>query len=269
MKTITLCADDYAFSPSISEAIIYLIKKNRLNSTGCMVNTIYWKNHAVALKPFLNRIDIGLHFALTDVQPAIISLYQHPKIIKQAYFRKLKQGEIERELQSQIETFEKVMGRLPNFIDGHQHIHQLPVIRDALLSVYEKIFPDKNCCIRIPISKPRTVKSSVITLTGALTLKKQLIERGIPHNSSFSGVYNFSNKKNYPDYFRQFLKNIGPYGIIMCHPGLVEKNDGIASAREQEFNYFNSQQFLEDCKTHGIDINPLRKSHHRNIYRLT
>jgi len=254
MKMITLCADDYAFLPSISEAIIHLIKDHRLNATSCMVNTSYWKDHAIALKPFLNKIDIGLHFALTDVQPATMPIDQHPNIIKHAYFRKLKQSEIERELQSQIETFEKVLGRLPNFIDGHQHIHQLPIIRNALLSVYKKIFPDRSCYIRVPLSKPRTVKSTIITLTGASTLKKQLIEHNIPHNSSFSGVYNFSNTKNYPDRFCQFLKNIESGGIIMCHPGLADKKEGIAAARKQEFDYFNSQQFLEDCNTYAIDI---------------
>ena len=254
LKSIILCADDYSFSPGISEAIITLLNNHRLNATSCMVNTEYWHQQASALKPFSNKIHIGLHFTLTDIQPAITPLYTLSSIISKAYLRSIDQTDLENELLHQIERFEKALGQLPHFIDGHQHIHQLPIIRNALLSVYEKVFPKKTSYIRVPISKPRTIKSSVITLTGALALKKQLIERNIPYNNSFSGVYNFSTKKSYADYFRQFIKDIESNGIIMCHPSISAQKDRIATARHQEFCYFNSQQFLDDCKKYSVRV---------------
>jgi len=153
------------------------------------------------------------------------------------------------------------MGILPHFIDGHQHIHQLPIIRDALLAVYESVFSKHSCYIRVPIMKPPTLKSSIITFTGGLTLRKALMHRNIPHNTSFSGVYNFSKAKNYRRYFCRFLKNIQSGGLIMCHPGLPQKenNDRIDNAREYEFNYLNSDLFLEDCKTYSISVHSSSK----------
>jgi len=255
-KKIILCADDYAFSPPISKAIITLLASNRLSATSCMVNSPYWDEHAAWLEAFQNKADLGLHFTLTDVDPATGPRYQHPNIIKKAYLKKLKQTDIEKELVLQIEKFEKSMGRLPDFIDGHQHIHQLPIIRDALLNVYEKVFPNRDCYIRVPISKPRTLKASLITVTGATQLKKQLIKRKIPHNPSFSGVYHFSKSVNYKNHFQCFLKNIQSGGVIMCHPSLTtdEDSDSISIARQKEFRYFNSQQFLEDCNASSINI---------------
>lgn len=256
MKNIILCADDYGFSPNISKAIITLIANNRLNATSCMVNSSHWKEHAEWLRVYKDKIDIGLHFALTDITPATMTLQHHPDIIKKAYFRKLKQSEIENELESQITKFKDAMGQLPNFIDGHQHIHQLPIIRNALLKVYEKHFPNQNCYIRIPISSPTSFKSLVIKHTGASKLKKHLKQRDIPYNKSFSGVYNFSNKDHYEKHFRRFLQHIDTDGIIMCHPGLSDSNakDSIAAERQQEFLYLNSKRFLEDCNHYSIRL---------------
>ena len=43
-----------------------------------------------------------------------------------------------------ISTLIDHLGFAPDFIDGHQHIQQLPIIRDAILDVYLKFFPKKN-----------------------------------------------------------------------------------------------------------------------------
>jgi len=201
---------------------------------------------------------MGLHFALTDTKPEMIKTSQHPHIIQQAYCNQLRQSDIENELTRQIEKFERATGILPHFIDGHQHIHQLPTVRNALLSVYDRIFPDQSCYIRVPIMKPWSLKSTIIAFTGGFQLRKRLTKKNIPHNTSFSGVYNFKNAQQYPHYFRQFLQHIQTDGLIMCHPSLPENspqhNDRIAVARAYEFNYFNSPEFLKDCESQSVII---------------
>lgn len=253
MKYITLCADDFSFSPGISEGIIHLIHRDRINATSCMVNTAYWNQHANALKPLVHKTQVGLHFTLTDIAPAAMPCYPLIDLIKKAYLRKLNQNTLEKEWHLQIEKFEKAMGKLPDFIDGHQHIHQLPMIRKALISVYKNIFPEKDCLIRIPIMKPITIKSSIIAATGSIALRKELIKEAIPFNTSFSGIYSFSKVKYYPRYCRKFLNDIEDEGLIMCHPGITKnKEDTIAFARQKEFDYFNSETFLKDCQKYSI-----------------
>ncbi len=256
IKKIILCADDYSYSPGISEAIITLIQRKRLNATSCMVNTKYWLQEASALKPFINQIDIGLHFTLTDVFPISMPKHQLLNIIKKAYCRQLNQKAIEIELTLQIKKFYSGLGKLPDFIDGHQHIHQLPIIRDALIAIYNTYFPKPKCYIRVPIMSPATLKSYIIQLMGSTALKNTLKHNSIPYNTSFSGIYSFSKAKWYPYYFRHFLSFIQPYGLIMCHPGLKKKEnrDSIISAREHEFHYLNSKIFLHDCQVHQISL---------------
>ena len=43
MNQIIMSADDYAYSASIDEAIIKLIKNDRLSATSCMVLSPRWK----------------------------------------------------------------------------------------------------------------------------------------------------------------------------------------------------------------------------------
>mgnify|MGYP000073246266 CR=1 FL=1 len=44
-----------------------------------------------------------------------------------------------REWDAQWARFCEALGRAPRFVDGHQHVHQFPVIRDALLQEMDGI----------------------------------------------------------------------------------------------------------------------------------
>ncbi|MFX7329301.1 ChbG/HpnK family deacetylase, partial [Acinetobacter baumannii] len=39
------------------------------------------------------------------------------------------------EIATQCALFEDATGRAPDYVDGHQHVHQLPQIREALVEV--------------------------------------------------------------------------------------------------------------------------------------
>src|SRR5205085_3946565 len=110
-KRIVLCADDYGQAPAISEGIINLLQNNRLSATSCMVNTIYWEDHAKWLAPFRQQKDIGLHFNLTEGKPlsreykkiqgdTFQPLY---KVMMLAFMRSLSQPAIEAELHAQLD----------------------------------------------------------------------------------------------------------------------------------------------------------------------
>ena len=141
MKRIILCADDYGQNEPISQAIIALLKKNRLSATSCMTTSASWSLHASWLSDFRDAADIGLHFNLTIGKPLSQALLNShgfmslPKLIIYSYSGILNRAAITEELHSQLDHFEKALGCLPDFVDGHQHIHQLPMIRDVLLNV--------------------------------------------------------------------------------------------------------------------------------------
>ncbi len=265
MKHIILCADDYGQNTSISQAIIELLEKKRLSATSCMVTSSDWIAHAKWLQPFQNQADIGLHFNLTEGKPLssayklaygteFMSLLQ---LLKKAYLSKLDVTAIEAECHAQLDRFEEGMGCLPDFMDGHQHIHQFPMIRDAFLTVYEQRLRQKNSYVRcvyddwalLRIFEPAYIKKLIIQLCGASVLKKQLSQRSIPYNASFSGIYQFAQASKYGQLFPRFLQQMHNNGVIMCHPGLPgqQDRDPIALSRPHEYRYFLSEQFLKDC----------------------
>lgn len=250
IKKIILCADDYGQNDAISDAIIKLIAKQRLSATSCMATSICWSENAKKLLPFLDRVDVGLHFNLTDKTPLF-------KLIVSAYLRQLNQQVIEQEFNRQLDNFVAVMGRLPDFIDGHQHVHQLPIIRDAILNVYDQRLRQNNVYVRcVKLKNNCAFKKLIIGLLGSGALKKKLQQFSIPYNHSFSGIYAFSNAINYAKTFPGFLKEVDDGGLIMCHPGL-ESNDAkdeIAYGRKFEYEYLMSDKFLEDCEFAKVKI---------------
>lgn len=269
-KSIVLCADDYGQAPAISQGIITLIQHGRLSATSCMVNSPFWPEHAKWLLPYRGQVDIGLHFNLTEgkalSQPFIKtysqSLWPLSTILRKALFRTLDQAVIEAECRAQIKHFEEVLGFLPRFIDGHQHVHQFPVVRNALIRVYEDYLRSQHTYVRLtnekikPIDFIKDFKKIIIHSTGTNGLKRLLQSHDIPHNQTFAGIYSFNDAARYDELFPQFLQAIDDKGLIMCHPGLqaTTPGDAIAKARYAEYRYFFSGKFLEDCVDHGIMI---------------
>lgn len=273
MKKIILCADDYGLNPAVSAGIIDLVAKRKLSATSCMTNSPHWAVAASALKPFARQIDIGLHFNLTEGRPlAPLTLCSGkdelptlPRLLSKAFLHTLKLDEIIAELNRQINNFEANMQQLPDYIDGHQHIHQFPIIRTAIIHVCQQRFKGLPYYIRwasgLPFKAKNVAKCKrmVIYLTGGYSFKNLLQQHHIPHNQSFGGIYDFADSKQYAKLFSNFLKNIQPNGLIMCHPGLVNNDsDSIAKSRYDEYQYFNSEAFSQVCNAQQIQLTRFR-----------
>ena len=80
MKRVILCADDFGISPGVNQGIIRLAEKERISATSAMVVYDEWPSNAKILREFKNRIDIGLHFVLTESRP-LSPLNEIPSLI--------------------------------------------------------------------------------------------------------------------------------------------------------------------------------------------
>lgn len=271
MKYIILCADDYGLNASISQGILDLLQQQRLTAVSCMSTAPSWQQYAPLLKPFENKVDLGLHLNFTEGKP-LADLYLKrygetffslSQLLIRASLGQLDPEAIEQECELQLTHFVQTLGFLPNFIDGHQHIHQLPVIREALLRIYAKYFPDKKVYLRSVLHSGTAVsisgkfKQLILRLCGAQAFEQSLQRLGLPYNTSFAGIYNFSPRSCYAEVFPQFLANIKNGGLIMCHPALntsAHEKDAIAAARTQEYAYFLSDQFPQACTKQEVSL---------------
>lgn len=251
VKKVILCADDFALNTAISHGIVQLISSQRISATSCMVRSSYWQEHAELLKPHQNQIDIGLHFYLPQM-PNLL------EVILKTNLKLINKNIIASEFEKQLAIFEQTLGRLPDFIDGHRHIHQLPVISDIIINACQKqSIPNKIYVRNATNSKFFSAKQLVVSAVSDLSFEKKLRDHEIPYNTSFAGIYNFNDSYRYYQYFPKFLKAIGDKGLIMCHPALnhlENRDDPMADSRYDEFQYFSSSQFIQDCQEQQVVI---------------
>ncbi|MCW8387000.1 ChbG/HpnK family deacetylase [Fluoribacter dumoffii] len=261
-KTVELCADDFGLHSGVSKGILTLAHKGRLSAVSCMVNMPGFKPYAQELSALRKQIKIGLHFNLTEgylvSQPEKLCFSLHELLIK-THMRSLKTSLIAKEFLAQLEQFTTIMGQPPDFIDGHQHVHQFPGVRQVILNLYAQKLKSYGTSIRstwpsINVSQSQ-FKAKVLAFTGGKALLKHLIRSGIPHNRYFSGVYDFAPDANYRKLFREWLRSTKDNTLIMCHPAAqTEDADPIARARLNEFNYFASDEFLKDCEEFHVEL---------------
>lgn len=258
---IVLCADDYAIAPGVSAAIRHLLSLGRLSATSCMTVSPYWVDEAPALIPFLERADIGLHLTLTDQRPLgpmprlapYGKLPSLPHLMLTAWTHSIDRAEIKGELTRQIDRFEAALGRPPAYLDGHQHVHQLPVARDIVIELWRERLAANGGYLRYTTEPARLIlarhyafEAMAINLLGR-RLARRGRAAGIPGNSRFSGVHDFSERKPYAELFSSFLEGATSGLLVMCHPGLSDAAlaaaDPVTGARESEYRYFLSEEF--------------------------
>ena len=58
MLSFVLCADDFAISAGVSEAILRLLRQGRLSATGAMTNRADWPRSARSLREFAGVADV-------------------------------------------------------------------------------------------------------------------------------------------------------------------------------------------------------------------
>ena len=261
-KRLTLCADDYGMHPAVSSAIIDLIQSQRVHATSCLVTADSWKHDAKALRQVHGLSDIGLHLNFSEgkglSQAFAAEFPSLEKLLLRSHFRRLTQTELEAEIRAQFDCFLTETGTLPDFLDGHQHVHHLPQVRDALFTVLSDYsLPDRFWIRSVYPMQVTTsgVKSHIIRFSGAKGLHQHLQVQGIRHNQSFAGVYSLDEKEPYRTHMQQWLERSEDNGLIMCHPSNAEASDPIdhLQARQQEFNYLSGADFEMDCQHYKVE----------------
>jgi predicted glycoside hydrolase/deacetylase ChbG (UPF0249 family) len=134
----------------------------------------------------------------------------------------LQSAPLETEIHQQLDLFERHLGATPDHVDGHQHVHQFPVIRDALMRVLSRRYTTGHRpWLRVSRATGQTadLKAQVITAMGAKALERLALIHGFAHSSHLSGIYDFKgNAIQYRDQLRQWLKELPRGTVLMCHP---------------------------------------------------
>jgi hypothetical protein len=272
-RQIWLCADDYGISRSVNAAIRELILRGRINATSVMTAAPNFGSDEAEALDELNsgakRAALGLHVTLTGTFRPLsagftpVSHGHFPplnKMMRAAIARQLNSERLVIEIATQVEAFVTAFGRPPDFIDGHQHVHLLPQVRDAVLKVV--VAAAAGACLR-QCGRPRAAgrrnsRKELVLDVLSLGFRRKARRLGVATNPAFAGAYDFHHEPDFVKVFPRFLAGLPDGGLIMCHPGFVDAElkrlDLLTEQREREFAYFNSDEFPRMLGEHGVAL---------------
>ena len=264
-RTLALCADDFGLTPGISAGIARLAHVQRLTAISCITNSPHWPEQAKRLQGLPATVDVGLHLNFTEGKPLSSRLAKRwptlpslPALIARAHLGLLPQAEMRNEVHAQLRAFINVHGRPPRFIDGHQHIHHLPGLRDTILDMAEHVQPLPAVRSTARVLGPGFgFKRWMIEHTGGRALAAGLRQRVLAHNPTLLGAYDFV-ETDYGGLMRRWLQVLpAEGGLLFCHPGVRDPDDpsdAIAAARTRELAYLGSNDFTDDLAEAGVTL---------------
>jgi predicted glycoside hydrolase/deacetylase ChbG (UPF0249 family) len=212
-------------------------------------------------------IDVGLHLNFTENLGPPGTYRSLGALIAAAYSGRLSAQTVRAQIDQQLDLFHAHVNRAPDFIDGHLHVHQLPVIREQLVEALRVRYPGRLPWLRdtrpthLSSSLPwmQRIKAHVIGALGARAFSALAQRIGAEQNNGFAGAYDFS--RPHPDYawmLDQWLHQAEPWTVLMTHPA---KSASPALAfgqdRQREFQVLDSDDFLALLARYNLRITRL------------
>jgi hypothetical protein len=239
-----------------------------------MVNGPAWARDAARLMALpavaQGQVSVGLHLNLSEGQALTSELQRRwptlpalPRLILLAHLHLLPKAALLDEPHAQWACFERLTGRVPDHLDGHQHVHHLPALRTWVLGQQAR-----HPALRVrdtgkPLGPGFALKRALIAATGGRTLSRQLQVRRAAQNRVLLGAYDFE-QADYRACMQAWLAAVPADGaLLFCHPGLAGRGpnldanlDVIAPARLREHAYLASKAFADDLLAAGVALSP-------------
>ena len=264
-RTLSVCADDFGLTPGISGAITRLARAQCITAISCITSSPYWESSAPLLGHVPESVDVGLHINLTEGRPLSPQLAQIwprlpalPVLIPRAHLGLLPLAALASEVKAQLAAFRAATGSWPRYLDGHQHVHHLPGLRDIVLEMAARMLPTAAIRNTGRVLGPGSdVKRWLIENTGGQALTRDLARRGLTHNPVLLGAYNFQDL-DYRGRMQGWLAALpAEGGLMFCHPGELvggDPTDAIAAARARELAYLESDAFVQDRASANVTL---------------
>jgi chitin disaccharide deacetylase len=238
--SLIVTADDFGIGLKTSEGIVRAHLHGPVTATSVMTITGDHVRASVPLLADAPNLDLGLHLVLTNCGEKPImarqssglvdrngEFFSNGKLWQRAFMGKLDQVGVADEIAAQTELFHKLIGRAPDYVDGHHHSHQLPTIREALLDVMAADLLPRVTRVTTESPGIKHVGSIRIKRMAARFLGKQASDRfckgWVWTNDSFFGMLSAGDlHREFP--WAKYLKVLPESGVIewVVHPGLPD-----------------------------------------------
>ncbi|APW40613.1 hypothetical protein RD110_10355 [Rhodoferax koreense] len=277
-RRICFAADDFGLDDGIGSAVLELVQRGRIQAVGCMVGApkwAPWQYEARRLPPA--EVDVGLHLDLTQ-HPLLARMRQSlPRWILASHAGLLQRRMLREEIRAQLDAFEAALGRPPAYIDGHQHVHQLPGVRSELLAEIQDRYGNSPPWLRatrppaglVPAANggwAGWAKARVIAALGACGLAAAARRQGIAQNRCLLGAYGFdADREGYLALLSAGLSQAPDAALVMCHPSQfvggsgADDLDEIEAARLVEFDVLRGAALGRVLADGGFVLQPMSR----------
>ena len=265
-KPICVTADDFGYSAPVDAGILDLIERGVLSGTSCLTASPRWEKAAKRIaSEHLALADFGLHLDLLEFAPLCGS---HSRLILDSHLGSLNSHVLAKAINQQLDVFEQSLGRMPDYVDGHLHVHQLPRVRQALLAALVRRYGGQARKPWLRVSRPvimgttaQRLKSATIAALGASGLAKLAKQAGFQHNTRLLGVYDFKGTEaDYALQLAAWAAAAQAHDVLMVHPALAlksaeplsELSDTILNARLVEHAALASPAWQACMRQHDL-----------------
>jgi chitin disaccharide deacetylase len=256
-----LCADDFGMTEAVSRGLLEAACAGRISAASAMTSLPDWPRAARDWRASRPDADLGLHLTLTvgaplGAMPRLAPSGELPPLnalVRGALSGALPLDEIEAEFVRQVEAFCAEAGAPPSHVDGHQHVHVLPGVRNALFAALGRVGlrpllrDSSDRPSRVAARRAFAVKATQVNALAA-GYRRAAHRAGFELNEGFAGYSDFAPQR-YGERFPTYLKAHGPRHLVMCHPGRVDEAlrrlDPVTDAREAELAFLMSQEFMD------------------------
>ncbi|MBO9356619.1 ChbG/HpnK family deacetylase [Bordetella petrii] len=261
-KRIVVCGNDFGMNAAIDAGVLRLAELGRLSAISCLTQGSTFAHRAGALKD--HDLDLGVHLNLTELlghpgQAAVLSL---PALIARAYTGRLGQPWLEDQLNRQFDAFEAVLGRAPEYVDGHRHVHQLPGVLPCLVRLLERRYGHRMPWLRqtgpgmqegIPLSG--AAKARLVAALGAQAVARVALRDGWRTNRRLLGIYDQQGgARRYAGLLQHWLHNARDGDLLICHPALPGAGDARACQRAAEFDVLARPELGDWMRLNGVRV---------------
>jgi predicted glycoside hydrolase/deacetylase ChbG (UPF0249 family) len=261
-RRIVICADDFGMNSFVDQGILSLARLGRLGAASCMTLGPSFAGEARALRE--TDVDVGLHFDLTETAAGWSGM-PLSRLIGLAYLHRLDVGWVGERLDRQLDAFERVLGGPPDYLDGHQHVHQLPCVLPCVLDALQRRYGARAPWLRctLPRRQPgvgifNAFKAQVIGVLGGHALQRAVRQRGWRSNARFLGVYSLSGgAAHYEALLRCWLEAAQDGDLMMCHPAAPaspDMDDTLMRQRAAEFEVLSHDDMPLWLRVQGLRI---------------
>ncbi len=253
MKRCIVAADDFACNAAIDDAILALIDAGVVTATSCLTAAPRWSESARRLDAARRgRADVGVHVDLTEFERLAPN---HALLSAACSARCIDRSRVRAALKAQLQRFEDALGSAPDYVDGHRHVHQLPVVRETLIELLRERYAARLPWVRISRARADAGwKGWFITRLGSRGLASACASAGVATNSHLIGIYDFARSaQGYRRLADAWLAGAADCDVLMCHPAArIDVADPIARARVVEFEALSSSWWPARLAAHGV-----------------